>query len=232
VVEGRVVEGQLVETSTQPGTAVTRERLTKERVVRAAVDLADRDGNDALSMRNLAQDLGVAPMSLYKHVANKDELLDGMVEIVFGEVERPTGADWKAALRARAWSMRTALLRHPWAIAQMEARTAGPANLRHRDAVMRCLRETAGLSIPMALHAYSLADSYVYGYAFQQTAMGSSGVSAAAVADRAATRARAEEELPYLDELLAALGTSGFDFDREFDFGLDLLLDSIERLRG
>lgn len=209
-----------------------RERLNTERVVKASVQLADREGIDALTMRNLAQSLGVAPMSLYKHVEHKDELLDAMVETVFEEVELPSGPNWKVALRTRALSMRQALLRHPWAIAQMESSNAGPANLRHRDAMMQCLRETAGLSIPMALHAYSFADSYVYGFAFQQSAMTSRREPGAVVPDRLTLERRFAEHLPHLSELLSALEKSGYDFDHEFEFGLDLLLDSIERLRS
>ncbi len=221
----------MVEQQESEGVVATRERLSRARVVGAAVELADRDGIDALSMRNLAQELGAAPMSLYKHVAHKDELLDGMVEVVFEEVEFPTGVDWKVALRERARSMRAALLRHPWAIAQMEARTAGPANLRHRDAMMRCLRDTAGLSIPMALHAYSFADSYVYGFAFQQTSMAGARTAGTAISDHINVEMRRTDDLPHLNELLVALNTVGYDFHGEFEFGLELLLDSIDRLR-
>jgi AcrR family transcriptional regulator len=138
-------------------------------VLRAATVLADRVGVGSLSMRKLAQELGVEAMSLYHHVANKDDLLDGMVDLVFGEIELPSGdAGWKAAMRRRAISAREALRRHPWATGLMESRsTPGAANLRHHDAVLGILRG-AGFSVELAAHAYSLLDSYIYGFALQE----------------------------------------------------------------
>ena len=124
--------------------------LTRERVLRAAMKLADRHGIDSLSMRRLGQALGVEAMSLYNHVASKDDLLDGLVDIVFGEIDLACDGDWKTAMRRRAISTREVLARHRWAIGLMESRTRpGPSNLRHHDSVLRCLRE-AGFSIPMA----------------------------------------------------------------------------------
>src|SRR6266540_2339384 len=118
-----------------------RTPLSRPSVLKAAVGLADEAGLEAFSMRRLAQQLGVVPMALYKHVANKEQLLDGMVDLVFGEVESPSGdLDWKSAMRRRAISAREALKRHSWAIGLMETRHPGPANLRHHDAVMGCLR--------------------------------------------------------------------------------------------
>lgn len=210
----------------------SRPRLNRARVVASAVELADQQGIEALSMRNLAQELGVVPMALYKHVTHKDELLDRMVEVVFDEVELPTGVDWKTALRARALSMRGALLRHPWAIAQMESRTAGPANLRHRDEMMRCLRDSAGLSVKSAVHVYSLADSYVYGFAFQQVAMTVARAATDAPAEFVTVGFAPADEYPHLNELLVEIERTGYDFDLEFEFGLDVLLDGIARLRG
>ena len=133
----------------------TRKPLSRARVLQAAVALADEAGLEAFSMRGLAQELGVVPMALYKHVANKEELLDGMVDIVFGEIELPSeDLDWRSAMRRRAISTREALKRHSWAIGMMESRHPGPANLRNHNAVMGCLRE-AGFSFEMAIHAYS-----------------------------------------------------------------------------
>ena len=121
--------------------------------------LADTDGLEGFSMRQLAQALGVVPMALYKHVANKDELLDGMIDIVFSEIESPSiDHDWKSAMRRRAISVRAALSRHPWAVGLMETRNPGPANLRNHNAVMGCLRE-AGFSFVAAIHAYSVQDA-------------------------------------------------------------------------
>ena len=137
-----------------------RPRLSRPLVLEAAVALADEDGLDGFSMRRLGQELGVVPMALYKHVANKDELLDGMVDIVFGEIESPSiDDDWRSAMRRRAISARDALKRHSWAIGLMETRNPGPANLRNHNAVMGCLRE-AGFSFETAIHAYSVQDAY------------------------------------------------------------------------
>jgi AcrR family transcriptional regulator len=226
-------EAKVARTAPREDAPAVRERLSRARVITAAVVLADERGIDSLTMRGLAEELGVVATALYKHVADKDELLDGMVEVVFAEVEFPAESDWETALRERALSMRQALLRHPWAIALMEARTAGPASLRHRDAVMRCLRETAGLSIPMALHAYSLSDSYIYGFAFQQTTMTAAHPTktVAGVQDVTGIQPPPGAEYPHLNELLVALGKSGYDYNREFEFGLDVLLDGIARLR-
>src|SRR5918994_1995281 len=145
--------------------APRRAPLNKDRVLSAAVALADETGFESFSMRRLASELGVVPMALYKHVRNKEELLDGMVDIVFAEIEDPySDIDWKAAMRRRAISAREALKRHSWAIGLMESRmNPGPASLHHHNAVMRCLRE-AGFSFEMAVHAYSVQDSYIYGF--------------------------------------------------------------------
>jgi AcrR family transcriptional regulator len=149
-----------------------RTRLSKPLVLQAAVALADRDGLDGFSMRRLAQELGVVPMALYKHVANKDELLDGMVDIVFGEIESPAiDDDWTSAMRRRAISAREALKRHSWAIGMMETRNPGSANLRNHNAVMGCLRE-AGFTFETAIHAYTVQDAYIYGFAQQERTLG------------------------------------------------------------
>jgi AcrR family transcriptional regulator len=140
--------------------------------VPAAVALADEDGLEAFSMRRLAQELRVVPMALYKHGANKEELLDGMVDIVFGEIESPSiDLDWKSAMRRRAISAREGLKRHSWAIGLMETRNPGPANMRNHNAVMGCLRE-AGFPFETAFHAYSVQDAYIYGFALQEKTLG------------------------------------------------------------
>ncbi len=198
-----------------------------------AVDLADREGIDALSMRSLAQELGVVPMAIYKHVAHKEELLQRMVDLVFEELEFHAQADWKAALRERAIDMREALIRHPWALGLIDSGTPGPANLRHQDAVFACLRVQAGLSFPSALHAYSLVDSYIFGYAYQQKTLPKDiGGSAQATLKRIAEQWPASATaFPHITELLTEVGRSGYDYDAEFRFGLDLLLDGIDRIR-
>src|ERR1700748_1528033 len=153
-------------------TTNARTRLSRPLVLQAAIALADEDGFEGLSMRRLAQELGVVPMALYKHVANKDELHDGMVGLVFRDIESPPiDDDWRSAMRRRAISVREAMTRHSWAIGLMETRSPGPANLRNHNAVMGCLRE-AGFSFEMAIHAYSVQDAYIYGFAQQEKTLG------------------------------------------------------------
>lgn len=210
-----------------------RERLNRGRVLRAAVELADQDGFDGLSMRKLAEQLGVVPMALYKHIADKDALLDGMVDLVFAEIEFPDGGDWRTAMLVRSQAVRAALLRHPWAVGRMESGTPGPANLRHHNAVLRCLRRDAGFPTRTAVHAYSLMDSYVYGFALQEkTLTGDIPAEARRRHDVAAEQRELPpaEEYPYLVELLADFGRAGYDFAQEFEFGLGVILDGIERL--
>jgi AcrR family transcriptional regulator len=201
-------------------------------VLAAAVALADEAGLEAFSMRGLAQELGVVPMALYKHVANKDALLDGMVDIVFGEIELPSGdLDWRSAMRRRAISTRETLKRHTWAIGLMESRHPGPANLRNHDAVMGCLRE-AGFSFEMAVHAYSAQDAYIYGFALQESDLGfETPRSAGEAAQRRAKTIGALEDYPYLAEVVTKLPETGYDNALEFAWGLDLILDGLEQLR-
>src|SRR6266480_8134261 len=152
--------------------AARRAPLSRDQVLQAAIALADEGGVGALSMRKLGQVLGVEAMSLYNHVASKGDLLDGMVDVVFSEIGLPAGdVGWKAAMRQRAVSAREALARHRWAIGLMESRgSPGPATLRHHDAVLGCLRQ-AGFSIELTAHAYSLLDSYIYGFALQEASL-------------------------------------------------------------
>ena len=212
----------------------TKERspLSRERIVEAAVALADSGGFESLSMRKLAEELDTAPMSLYRHVANKEELLDGMIDVVFGEIDVPSGRrDWKAEMRERALETRAALSRHRWANGLMESRTnPGPANSRYHNAFMGCLRE-AGFPFRQAVHAYNAVQSYTYGFALQEkylsfeTPEESVDVARVTIEDHAA-------EYPYLAEVLAEFTTSGgYDYDEEFQIALDLILDAIERLK-
>jgi len=215
----------------QPNTR--RPPLSRPRLLAAAVALADEAGLEAFSMRSLAQELGVVPMALYKHVANKDALLDGMVDIVFGEIELPSEElEWQAAMRRRAISTREALKRHTWAIGMMESRNPGPANLRNHNAVMGCLRE-AGFSFEMAVHAYSTQDAYIYGFALQERDLGfETAQSAGEAAQRRAQTIGALHDYPYLAEIVTKLPESGYDSAAEFAWGLDLILDALDRLRG
>ena len=203
-------------------------------MLQTAVALAARDGIESLTMRKLADELRAGAMSLYHYVANKDELLDGMVDIVFSEIEVPSdGVDWKTAMRRRAISAREALLRHRWAIGLMESRkNPGPANLRHHDAVMGCLRE-AGFSFEATVHASSVLDAYVYGFALQEKSLPSleAGEETARILD--ARRERVPiDEYPYLVEVVTELPKSGYNFATEFEFGLDLILDGLDRYRA
>jgi len=203
-------------------------------VLRAAIDAADKGGLGSLSMRKLAQELGVEAMSLYNHVANKDDLLDGIVDIVFGEIGLPPkGVDWKTAMRRRAISAREVLWRHPWAIALMEARSKpGPATLRHHDAVIGALRE-AGFSVAMAAHAFSALNSYIYGFALQQMNLPfETSEEVAHLAESIFGRFSANE-YPHLTELTVQhVLQPGYAYADEFEFGLDLILDGLRRLRG
>ncbi|HLW95963.1 MAG TPA: TetR/AcrR family transcriptional regulator C-terminal domain-containing protein [Solirubrobacteraceae bacterium] len=209
-----------------------RTPLSRARVLEAAMALADEGGLDAFSMRGLAQELGVVPMALYKHVANKDALLDAMIDIVFGEIELPPrDLEWRSAMRRRALSTREALRRHPWAIGMMESRQPGPANLRNHNAVMGCLRE-AGFSFGVAVHAYSTQDAYIYGFALQERDLGfETRDSAAQAAQRRAETIGLLDEYPYLVEVVTKLPQSGYDTAVEFAWGLDLILEGLEPLR-
>jgi AcrR family transcriptional regulator len=218
--------------TTQTGSnAESRAPLSRERVLRAAIALADRDGVGSLSMRRLAQELGVEAMSLYHHVANKDDLLDGMVDLVFGEIELPPGdAGWKAAMRQRAISAREALRRHPWATGLMESRsTPGVANLRHHDAVLGILRG-AGFSVELAAHAYSLLDSYVYGFALQEASLPFATSEEAAAVAGGILQQHPAEQLPHLTEIAVEhVLRPGYDYGNEFLWGLKLILDGLEQ---
>jgi AcrR family transcriptional regulator len=219
-------------TQTDPS-AEPRIPLSKQRVLRAAVALADQGGVRSLSMRKLAQQLGVEAMSLYHHVANKDDILDGIVDVVFSEIDLPSSeAEWKAAMRQRAISAREALLRHPWATGLMESRsTPGPATLRHHDAVLGILR-TAGFSIELAAHAFSVLDSYIYGFALQEANLPfKDPEELAAVADTILGNLPADE-YPHLTELTVEhVLQPGYDYGNEYLFGLDLILDGLDRAR-
>jgi AcrR family transcriptional regulator len=214
--------------------ATPRAPLTRQRVLEAAVALADRGGIASLSMRKLAQELGVEAMSLYHHVANKDAILDGIVDVVFAEIELPSGdVGWKEAMRRRAVSARQALRRHPWATALMESRpTPGPANLRHHDAVLGVLR-TAGFTVELAAHAYSLMDAYIYGFALQETSLPFSTPEETAEVAQSIMAGFPADAYPHLTELAVEhVLRPGYDYGDEYRFGLELILDGLERARA
>ena len=218
----------------EQGQSTADAKLSKQRVVLEAVGLADREGVDGLSMRRLAAVLGAGAMSLYHYVANKEELLDAMIDIVFEEIELPTDAtDWQSAMRQRAISTRQVLARHPWAIGLLESRTSpGPANLRHHEAVTACLRR-AGFSVLMATHANWLLDSYVYGFALQESSLPfDTADEFADTTEDVFLPQLPPDQFPYLNESAAALVAAGYDPAEEFIFGLDLVLAALEPLRA
>lgn len=216
-------------------TAKSRRRLplTRERVLDAAMKLADGGGIEALSMRKLGQALGVEAMALYYHFANKERVLDGIVDLVFGEIDLPVaGAAWKVAMRRRAISVRDALMRHRWAIGLMESRTnPGPANLRHHDAVIGCLR-AAGFDMAAAATAYSLLDAYIYGFAL--TKMNLPFDTTTDIVEMAETMLEPfpAGEYPNLAAFITEHAMKpGYDYADEFEVGLDVILDGLERVR-
>lgn len=218
-----------VETDTK---AVSKDRLSRERIVEAAVGLADAGGVDSLSMRTLADELDTAPMSLYRHVANKEDLLDAMIDLVFGEIDVPLRQpDWKAEMRQRAIETRAALSRHRWANGLMESRThPGPANARYHDAFMGCLRG-AGFRFRQAVHAYNAVQSYTYGFCLQEMHLGFE-TPEESVELAATTLGGHAEEYPYIAEVAAEFARSGgYDYDEEFEIALDLILDAIQELK-
>jgi AcrR family transcriptional regulator len=205
--------------------------LSRERVLQAAMKLADHGGLEALSMRKLGQELGVEAMAVYHHFANKDEVLDGIIDLVFSEVDLPaTGADWRIEMRRRAISLRDVLARHRWAIGLMESRRhPGPANLRHHDAMIGSLR-TAGFDIEMSAHGYSILDSYIYGFAL--TKMNLPFETSEEVSQVAQTMLQpfARDDYPNLVEFITEHAMKpGYDYGDEFEYGLDLTLDGLER---
>jgi AcrR family transcriptional regulator len=208
--------------------------LSRQRVLETAIRLADHGGLGSLSMRKLGQELGVEAMALYYYFANKDEVLDGIVDLVFSEIELPAGGrDWKAAMRQRAISLHDVLARHRWAIGLMESRrNPGPANLRHHDAVLGSLR-ASGFSVEMTAHAYSVLDGYIYGFAL--TKMNLPFETSEDVAEVAQTMLQPfpADEYPNLVEFITEHAMKpGYDFGDEFEYGLDLILDGLERVQA
>jgi AcrR family transcriptional regulator len=211
--------------------AMPRSPLTRQRVLLAAIAQADAVGLEALSMRQLAGILGVAPMALYHHVASKDDLIDSMIDVVFGEIGLPSGgADWKTAMRERGISLRDVLARHRWAIGLMESRRRpGPANLRHHDAVIGRLR-AAGFDVSMVAHAYSLLDGYIYGFAMTNLSMPFDSTAEMAAMAEDMFEPFPANEYPNLAEFVAEhVMQPGYDHGGEFTYGLDLILDGLEK---
>lgn len=206
--------------------------LSRDRIVATAVEVADAEGIEALSMRSLARALGVEAMSLYHHVANKDDLLDAMVDVVFTEVASPeVGGPWRPEVRTRCTSLRTVLLRHPWSVGQLNARRSpGAATLAHHEVMLGCLR-AGGFDVRATALAFATLDAYVYGFVVQELSLplGEGEATAELAAEILAGTA---ESLPHLAEMAAEhVALPGYRFGNEFEPGLDLLLDGLERLR-
>jgi len=193
------------------------------------VGLADRDGLGALTMRALGAELGVEAMSLYKHVANKEAILDGIVELIAGQIEIPReDVDWTQAMRRRAHSARAVLVRHSWAIGLLESRAQmGPATMRNLDASLGILR-SAGFSVADATHALWLLDSFVYGHVVQETSLAPVSTSATSTESTTAVRDQASAGgYPHLAEVAEHALAAGYGVDEEFDNGLELILAAL-----
>jgi AcrR family transcriptional regulator len=206
-------------------------RLSAERVIDGAVELADRIGVDRLTIRKLADALDVKPMTIYHHVANKEAIIDGMVERVFTEIELPpTDRPWREAILVRCRSMRRVLARHPWAAPLMENRPApGPATLGHHDAVVGCFRR-AGFSLELVGHAYAIVDAFLYGFALQEASL--PATAGDDMADLAGTimEQMPADRYPFLTEFtVGRVLQPGYDFGEEFDIGIDVILDGLAR---
>jgi AcrR family transcriptional regulator len=217
--------------TTTPPLPPQRLPLSRERVLECALDVADESGIAALTIRSLAQSMGTKPMSLYYYVANKDEILDGIVDMVFSEIELPSPAgDWREEMQRRAHAVRGALKRHPWAVGLLENRSSpGVASLRHHDATLGTLR-AAGFSVQMTAHAYALLDSYIYGFALQEAALPFDGRDTAAEITTPIVERFSTGQYPHLVEIATEhVLKPGYDFGDEFDFGLNLILDGLSR---
>lgn len=204
--------------------------LSRQRALAVAVEVADDSGLGGLTMRKLAAALGVEAMSLYYHVANKEDILDGMVDLVFGEIELPSGeSDWKTEMRERAVSARQALMAHPWAVPLMDSRSnAGPSILRHHNAVIGSLRQ-AGFSLEMAAHAFSLLDSYIFGFVLQDTNLPFETLEELEAVATSIMDQFPVDDYPYFVELTVDhVLKPGYSYSDEFLFGLEFILDGLE----
>jgi AcrR family transcriptional regulator len=213
--------------------AGTRTPLSRDRIVDAAIALADEKGVEGLTMRALGRALGVEAMSLYHHVPNRDDVLDGVVDRMYGAFYAPVvGEDWKAELRRRSHSARAVIRRHPWVIPLMNSRgRPGHATLAHLDAVIGVLR-AAGFSLPMTAHAFALVDSHLYGFLAQEVSLpfGSGERAVQEAADAIAEMTDMAAHFPHLADLVAGHALQpGYDFGDEFDYGLELVLDALDR---
>lgn len=219
--------------SKESKTKPARKLLTQALIIEEAVRLADEIGVDALTIRKLATALTVKPMTIYHYVPNKESIIDGMVDKVFSEIDLPPAiSDWKSAIRKRSTSARMVLGKHPWAVPLMESRRApGPATLQHHDAVLGCLRN-GGLSVEMTAHAYAVIDAFIYGFAIQEASLpATTGEEMSDMVDVIIETVPADK-YPHLMELTSEhILQPGYDFGNEFEFGLNLIFEGLDRYR-
>lgn len=212
------------------GTTSGRVTLTRERVIRTAIELADSRGIEALTIRALAAELQAKPMSLYHHVAGKEAILDGLVDQVFAEIDLPPqDLPWREAMRHRCLSARRVLHQHRWAPPLMDSRAnPGPATLAHHEAVLACLRR-GGLDWQLVAHAYALLDAFVYGFALQEASLPFEGRAEISELADQLTSAFPEGAYPTFVEFTTQhVLQPGYSFADSFEFGLDMLLNGIE----
>lgn len=207
-----------------------RGTLSRERVLRAALLLADEGGLESLTMHAIGRRLGVQAMSLYRHVENKEDLLEGLIDLVVSQIEVPTSsADWKAAMRQRAISARQVFVRHPWAIGLVESqRRPRAVTLRHHEWVLGVLLD-AGFSVTVAAHAYNLLDSYIYGFTLQEASLTYGSPEEQAEVGQATLNKLPPDEYPHLARVASEFIEAGTEYGAGFEFGLDLILDGMER---
>lgn len=209
-----------------------RAPVNLERTLRVALTVADSEGIQAVTMRRLARELGVEAASLYHHVDGKDQILDGLVDLVAAEIEPPQlSADWREAISQRAHHTRDGLRRHPWAVSLMASRTnPGPATLRLLETGIRCFRE-GGFSVPLAAHGVSTVDSYVHGFVLQEVNLPFRTESELAAMTGAIMETFPASEFPYLFEMTVEhVLQPGYDYGKEFDSGLTAVLNGVAAL--
>ncbi len=219
------------ETRRGAGELASRPPLNRDRILVAAVEIADERGVGAVTMRELASRLGVEAMSLYNHVANKDDILDGMVDKVVEQFDLPQDAEnWREAMRRRAVSAHAVFGLHPWAPMLLDSReSSGPSRLRYLDWVLGTLMQ-AGFSTDDAARAFSLLDSYIYGFGIEQFNFSAESDAPPEERAEAILASIPAEEYPYLHRMASHAMQVGYDAEADFDFGLEIILDGLERV--
>jgi AcrR family transcriptional regulator len=216
----------------RPTEVANKAPLNLERTLQVALVLADDEGLEAVTMRRLARELGVEAASLYHHVEGKSQILDGLVDVVAAQIEPPmTSTDWRAAITQRAYNTRAGLRRHPWAVSLMASRTSpGPATLGLLEMGIRCFRE-GGFSVRQAAQAISVVDSYVHGFVLQEVNLPFRDESELAAMTGAIMETFPASTFPYLFEMTVQYVLQpGYDYGKEFDSGLEVVLDGVSEL--